>query len=174
MLRLAFALFAVQAGFHGFTASLPVALARSGVADPEIGLIVGVAALVQVPAAFLAGVIVDRLFAQDHKLRLLFVHHGLDQLGNGQRLQFGISLHQGGTIGTNGQGRTQGFLALCNTARQCDNFCGCTAFFEASGLFDSDFVKRVHGHFHIGNVHPGLVRFHAHLDVIVNYAFHGY
>jgi MFS family permease len=61
VLRLAFALFAVQSGFHGFTASLPVALTRAGVPDPEIGLIVGVAALVQVPAAFLAGVIVDRL-----------------------------------------------------------------------------------------------------------------
>jgi MFS family permease len=61
MLRLAVALFAVQSGFHGFTASLPVALARAGVPDPEIGLIVGVAALVQVPAAFLAGVVVDRV-----------------------------------------------------------------------------------------------------------------
>jgi MFS family permease len=61
VLRLALALFAVQSGFHGFTASLPVALARAGVPDPEIGLIVGVAALVQVPAAFLAGVIVDRV-----------------------------------------------------------------------------------------------------------------
>lgn len=61
VLRLAFALFAVQSGFHGFTASLPVALTRAGVPDPEIGLIVGVAALVQVPAAFLAGVIVDRV-----------------------------------------------------------------------------------------------------------------
>jgi MFS family permease len=54
-------LFAVQSGFHGFTAALPVALARAGVPDPEIGLIVGVAALVQVPAAFFAGVIVDRV-----------------------------------------------------------------------------------------------------------------
>ena len=61
MLRLAVALFVVQSGFHGFTASLPVALARAGVSDPEIGLIVGVAALVQVPAAFLAGVVVDRI-----------------------------------------------------------------------------------------------------------------
>jgi MFS transporter, DHA1 family, multidrug resistance protein len=61
MLRLAFALFAVQAGFHGFTASLPVALSRAGVADPQIGLIVGVASLVQVPAAFVAGVVVDRV-----------------------------------------------------------------------------------------------------------------
>ena len=41
VLRLAFTLFAVQAGFHGFTASLPVALTRAGVPDPEIGLIVG-------------------------------------------------------------------------------------------------------------------------------------
>ncbi len=61
VVRLAFALFAVQAGFHGFTASLPVALAGAGVSDAEIGLIVGVASLVQIPAAFLAGVIVDRV-----------------------------------------------------------------------------------------------------------------
>jgi MFS family permease len=60
VVRLALALFAVQAGFHGFTASLPVALGRAGVPDPEIGLIVGVAALVQIPAAFVAGVVVDR------------------------------------------------------------------------------------------------------------------
>jgi MFS family permease len=61
MLRLAFSLFAIQAGFHGFTASLPVALTRAGVSDPEIGLIVGVASLVQVPAAFVGGVVVDRV-----------------------------------------------------------------------------------------------------------------
>ena len=61
MFRLAVALFAVQAGFHGFTASLPIALARAGVPDPQIGLIVGTAALVQIPAAFVAGVTVDRV-----------------------------------------------------------------------------------------------------------------
>lgn len=60
MFRLALALFAVQSGFHGFTAALPLALARAGVPDPEIGLIVGVAALVQIPAAFLAAALVDR------------------------------------------------------------------------------------------------------------------
>jgi MFS family permease len=60
VVRLAFALFAIQAGFHGFTASLPVALGGAGVSDAEIGLIVGIASLVQIPAAFVAGVIVDR------------------------------------------------------------------------------------------------------------------
>jgi MFS family permease len=61
MVRLALSVFAIQAGFHGFTASLPVALARAGVSDGEIGLIVGIAALVQVPAAFVAGAVVDRI-----------------------------------------------------------------------------------------------------------------
>jgi MFS family permease len=61
VIGLALALFAIQAGFHGFTASLPLALSRGGVPDPEIGLIVGTAALVQVPAAVAAGALVDRL-----------------------------------------------------------------------------------------------------------------
>ena len=61
MARLAFSVFAIQAGFHGFTASLPVALARAGVSNAEIGLIVGIASLIQVPAAFVAGAVVDRI-----------------------------------------------------------------------------------------------------------------
>jgi predicted MFS family arabinose efflux permease len=58
--RLSVGLFALQAGFHGFTASLPLVLARAGVPDAEIGLIVGLAAVVQVPAAFAGGALVDR------------------------------------------------------------------------------------------------------------------
>lgn len=58
--RLSLALFGLQAGFHGFTASLPLVLARAGVPDAEIGLIVGLAAVVQVPAAFVGGALVDR------------------------------------------------------------------------------------------------------------------
>lgn len=61
VLRLALALFAAQAGFHGFTASLPVALSRSGFGDGEIGFVVGTAALVQMPAALVAGMAIDRL-----------------------------------------------------------------------------------------------------------------
>jgi MFS family permease len=60
MLRLALALFLVQAGFHGFTASIPLALARAGRPDPEIGAIVGLAPLIQVPAALLGGALIDR------------------------------------------------------------------------------------------------------------------
>lgn len=60
MAALVIAFFAVQAGFHGFAASLPVALVKAGLPDAEIGLIVGVAAVVQVPAALFAGGLIDR------------------------------------------------------------------------------------------------------------------
>jgi len=61
VIRLSIALFLVQAGFHGYTASMPLALARAGRPDGEIGLIVGTAALIQIPSALLAGGLIDRL-----------------------------------------------------------------------------------------------------------------
>lgn len=60
MLRLSLALFLVQAGFHGFTASIPLALARVGRQDAEIGAIVGAAPLVQILAALAGGALIDR------------------------------------------------------------------------------------------------------------------
>jgi len=60
MLRLGISLFLIQVGFHAYTASLPLALHDAGVPDPQIGLVVGAAALVQIPAAFAAGAFLDR------------------------------------------------------------------------------------------------------------------
>lgn len=60
MLRLGISLFLIQVGFHAYTASLPLALHGAGVSDPQIGLVVGAAALVQIPAAFAGGALVDR------------------------------------------------------------------------------------------------------------------
>lgn len=60
ILLLGAALFLVQAGFHGYTAALPLALARGGVPDATIGLVVGIAAVVQVPAAIVGGRLVDK------------------------------------------------------------------------------------------------------------------
>ncbi len=77
VLRLSLALFLVQAGFHGFTASIPLALSRAGRLDAEIGFIVGMAPLIQIPAALVAGALVDRFGG----LRL-FVVGGLAYLGS--------------------------------------------------------------------------------------------
>jgi predicted MFS family arabinose efflux permease len=72
VVRLSVALFLVQAGFHGFTASIPLALARAGRPDAEIGAIVGVAALVQIGSALAGGALIDRFGAMR-----LFVVGGL-------------------------------------------------------------------------------------------------
>ncbi len=60
VLRLTIALFLVQAGFHGFTASVPLALSRAGRPDAEIGVLVGLASLIQIPAALVGGALIDR------------------------------------------------------------------------------------------------------------------
>ena len=86
LVRLAVVLFALQSGFHGFTASLPVALARAGVRDEEIGVIVGLAALVQVPAAFAGGALVDRFGG----LKLLAVGAVAYLIGAGVLLMPGV------------------------------------------------------------------------------------
>ncbi len=60
ILLLAIAVFLAQAGFYGYTAALPIALARGGVPDAAIGLVVGLSALVQIPAAVAGGRFLDR------------------------------------------------------------------------------------------------------------------
>jgi MFS family permease len=60
ILRLSVALLLVQVGFHAYTATLPLALARVGTPDATIGLIMGLAALVQIPTAVFGGRLLDR------------------------------------------------------------------------------------------------------------------
>ncbi len=62
--RLLPAAFSVQAGFHGFTGALPVALAAAAYGDVSIGLIVGSASVAQIAAAPLAGALIDRVGPQ--------------------------------------------------------------------------------------------------------------
>jgi MFS family permease len=60
VLRLSVVIFLIQAGYHSFTASIPLALDRAGRVDADIGFIVGLAALVQIPAALFGGTLIDR------------------------------------------------------------------------------------------------------------------
>ncbi|MGH2407366.1 MAG: MFS transporter [Candidatus Limnocylindrales bacterium] len=60
MLRLILGVGLTQVGFHLFVASLPLALHAAGQPDPLIGALMGVAALTQMVAAFVAGGLMDR------------------------------------------------------------------------------------------------------------------
>jgi hypothetical protein len=55
-----------------------------------------------------------------------------------------------------------------------NHFRGFALFLQAHRFFHGDFVKRVHGHFDIGQVHAALVRFHADFDVVVDHPLDGY
>lgn len=68
LIRLLPATFAIQAGFHGFTAALPVALISAGYGEGQIGVIVGTAFVVQMVAAPVVGALLDRVGPQ----RMLF------------------------------------------------------------------------------------------------------
>jgi len=87
VIRLSIALFLVQAGFHGFTASIPVALARAGRSDAEIGALVGIAALVQIGGALVGGALIDR-FGQ---MRLFVVGGVLYVMAAAILLVFGLA-----------------------------------------------------------------------------------
>jgi len=92
--RLSIALFLVQAGFHGFTASIPIALSRAGRSDSEIGAIVGVAPTVQIGAALVGGALIDRFGG----IRLFLVGGFLYLVACGLLLAAGSTLEQTGLV----------------------------------------------------------------------------
>jgi hypothetical protein len=121
--------------------------------------------------AGLVAVVVNGLLAQDDQAGLFFVDQGFEQLGHGQGLQLFGGFDQDGTVGADGHGGAQGFLALGDAARHRDDFGDHALFFQAHGFFDGDFVKRVHAHLDVGNVHTGVVRLDSDLHVVVHHAF---
>jgi MFS family permease len=60
VIRLSIAIFLSITGFHAYVASLPVAMHDAGLPDPEIGVVMGASAVVQIVAAFAAGSLIDR------------------------------------------------------------------------------------------------------------------
>jgi MFS family permease len=72
MLRLSLGAGFSRVGFDAYVASLPIALLAAGWTDGAIGALMGVAALTQLPAAFVGGGLMDRFGG-----RLLFIAGGV-------------------------------------------------------------------------------------------------
>ena len=121
--------------------------------------------------AGLVAVVVNGLLAQNHQLWLFLFNQCLEQFGNRQRLQFFSCFDQNRTVCTNGHGSAQGFLALQHAATYSNDFCYLAFFAHPRGLFDGDFVKRVHAHFDVGDINTGAIGFDADFNVVVDYTF---
>ena len=68
--------------------------------------------------AGLVGVVVDRLLAEDHELRLLLVDDRLQELRDGERLQLDVGLDQDRAVGAERQRGAQRLLAARSTPQE--------------------------------------------------------
>ena len=119
----------------------------------------------------LIGVIIDGLLAQNHEARLFFVDDGLEQFGDGERLQLNIRLDQDCAISANGHGVAQRFLALQHASGDRNHFGGNTFFAQTNRLFNRDFAEWIHRHLDVGDVHTRVISLDAYFDVVVDNAF---
>ena len=117
----------------------------------------------------LVGVVVNGLLAAQDDLRLFFLADGLEQLGDGQGLQFGVALDQDGAVGADGHRRAQGFLATGHPGRNGHHFIGNTGFFQANGFFNGNFVERIDRHLGVGYINARAIRLDPYLDVVIHH-----
>ena len=106
-------------------------------------------------------------------MRLLPVGHRFEQFGHGQRLQNRFGFDMDGTVGTHRQRGTQSVFTFFATERYGDDFIDFSRLFQAHCFFYGDFVKRVHRHFDVADVHIRTVGLHPHFHVVIHHAFYG-
>jgi len=121
--------------------------------------------------ARLVGVVIDRLLAHDHQLRLFLVDNRLDQLGHGQRLHFAGNLDEDAAVGAHRHRRAQSFLRLLRTDGNYNDFGHNAGFLHAHRLFNRDFAEGIHRHLDVGGLHASAIRLDAHLHVRVDDTF---
>lgn len=114
-------------------------------------------------------VIVDGLLAHDDQTGVFTINDHLEQLGDGQRFEIGIGLHQNAAIGAHGHGRAQYRLGFCHADGHDHDFGGGAFFAKAHGLFDSNFIEGIHRHLHALRVDAAVIGLHAGLDVVINH-----
>ena len=76
-------------------------------------------------------------------------------------------------VGPHGKCGANCFLALLHAHGHGDHFGRGPGFEQANRFFDGNFIERVHGHFNVGGLNAGLVRFDTNLDVVIDHPFDG-
>ena len=76
-------------------------------------------------------------------------------------------------VHTHSQSGANCFLRLGRADGNNNRFRRGAGFLQTHGLLDGNFVKRVHGHFHIGKVNAALVSFDPRFDIVIKHALDG-
>ena len=78
-----------------------------------------------------------------------------------------------GAVAAHRQRGAQRFFALLHAQRYHHDFADFSGLFQAHSLFHGNFVKRVHRHFHIADIHIRTVGLHPHLHVVIHHPLYG-
>ena len=168
------------AGSFSFTVCRPPSTSRvtcDGVAvDRELG---GEGALrpAEQRGQHLAGlvaVVVDRLLAEDDEAGLFGVDDGLEDLGDRERLDRAVGLHQDAAVGAHGERGADGLAGLLRADRDGDDLGRLARFLQPDRLFDGDLVEGIHRHLDVGELDARAVGLDADLDVVVDHPLHGH
>ena len=107
--------------------------------------------------AGLVAVVVDRLLAEDDEAGLLGVDDGLEDLGDRQRLDAAVGLHQDAAVGAHGERGADGLGRLLRADRDRDDLGRLALLLQPQRLLDGDLVERVHRHLDVGELDAGAV-----------------
>ena len=118
--------------------------------------------------AGLVAVVVDRLFAENDQTGLFLLHHRLQKLGDGERLQLVIGLHVDRAIGPHGKRGPKSLLTFRRPERDGDHLLGLARFLQADRLLVGDLIEGIHRHFYVRGVDTGAVGLDPDLDVVVH------
>jgi quercetin dioxygenase-like cupin family protein len=101
------------------------------------------------------------------------LHHRLQDLGDGQRLDHAVGLDQDAAVGAHGQRGADRSLRLGRADRDHDDLGRLAGFLQAQRFLDRDLVEGVHRHLDVGGSTPVPSGLHADLHVVIDNPFHG-
>src|SRR5262249_22025734 len=124
--------------------------------------------------AGLIAIVIDRLLAHDDEPRLLLLDDGLEDFGDGERLEHLVRLHQDAAIGSHREPRADRFSGLRRANRHADDFGCLTLLLEPERFLDGNLVEGIHGHFDVRQLDAAAVGLDTNFDVEVDDPFYGH
>src|SRR5499427_2708468 len=124
--------------------------------------------------AGLIAVVVNRLLAHDDETGLLLLDDGLEDLGDRERLERLVGLHQDAAVGSHGQAGTDGLGRLRRADRHANDLGRLALLFEPERLLDGDLVEGIHRHLDVRQLDAAAVALDANFDVVVDDPLYGH
>ena len=119
----------------------------------------------------LVAIVVDRLLAQDHQAGLLLLDDGLEDLGDRERLDRLVGLHQDAAVGPHGEPGADRLGGLGGADRHADDLARLPLLLQPERLLDRDLIEGIHRHLDVGELDAAAVALDANFHVVIDDPF---